>query len=58
MILILDVLVKYMFLSLELGRASLLLSLYMIEPQYFHPIQGLELFLINTGLKVPVCMVV
>ena len=58
MILILDVLVKCMFLSLELGRASRHLSVYMIEPQYFHLISGLELFLVDTGLKVSESMVV
>ena len=58
MILILDVLVKYMSLNLKLCRASLLLGLYINEPQYFQPILGPELFLLDTKLKVSTCMVV
>ena len=30
----------------------------MNEPQYFHPIPGLELFVVDTKLKASVCMVV
>ena len=58
MILILDVLVKYMSLNLKLCRASLYLGVYINEPQYFHPIPGLELFLVDIKLKVSACMVV